>query len=78
MGLGKPVFLSTLTCLPEIGGDEAFYWDNFDADYMRSIFEKGMAVYENDPQKAERLRVHAALFSWEKAAKGYLELYEKV
>jgi glycosyltransferase involved in cell wall biosynthesis len=78
MLMGKPVFLSKLTCLPEIGGPEAFYWDNFEANEMCTAFEKGMAVYENDHQKADRLREYAAQFSWEKAAKAYLELYEKL
>jgi glycosyltransferase involved in cell wall biosynthesis len=78
MLLGKPVFLSKLTCLPEIGGVEAFYWDNFEANAMQTTFEKGMTVYERDSGKAERIKKHAKQFSWEKAAKAYLELYEKL
>lgn len=75
---GKPVFLSTLTCLPEIGGAEAFYWDNFEADYMQQVFEKGMLAYESDIEKSARIKAHAAQFSWDKAAKAYLALYEEV
>jgi len=78
MLLGKPVFLSKLTCLPEIGGPEAFYWDNFEANNMREVFENGMTVYESDHRKAERMKVHAMQFSWEKAAKAYLELYNEL
>jgi glycosyltransferase involved in cell wall biosynthesis len=78
MLLGKPVFLSKLTCLPEIGGSEAFYWDNFEGNYMRKFFEKGMEVYESEPEKVERIKQHAIQFSWEKAAKAYLDLYEKI
>jgi glycosyltransferase involved in cell wall biosynthesis len=78
MLMGKPVFLSKLTCLPEIGGPEAFYWDNFEANNMREVFEKGMEVYESDPRKAERMKVHAMQFSWEKAAKAYLDLYDGI
>jgi hypothetical protein len=37
-----------------------------------------MAVYERDAGKAERIKVHAMQFSWEKAAKAYLELYDGV
>ncbi len=78
MLMGKPVFLSKLTCLPEIGGPEAFYWDNFEANDMCAAFEKGMAVYERDSGKAERMKAHAMQFSWEKAAKAYLELYDRI
>jgi glycosyltransferase involved in cell wall biosynthesis len=78
MLLGKPVFLSKLTCLPEIGGQEAFYWDHFDADDMREVFENGMKIYETDGAKAERIKQHAVQFSWEKAARAYLELYESI
>lgn len=78
MLLGKPVFLSKLTCLPEIGGQEAFYWDNFEADDMQRSFENGMKIYKSDGAKAERIKQHAAQFSWEKAARAYLELYESI
>lgn len=78
MLLGKPVFLSRLTCLPEIGGVEAFYWDNFEANHMQTTFENDMAIYARDTGKAERIRQHAAQFSWEKAAKAYLELYDGI
>jgi glycosyltransferase involved in cell wall biosynthesis len=78
MLLGKPVFLSKLTCLPEIGGPDAFYWDNFEANEMCTAFEKGMTVYERDSGKAERIKKHAKQFSWEKAAKAYLELYDSL
>ena len=37
MSYGKPVFLSNQTSLPEIGGDAAFYWINFDPEYMKSF-----------------------------------------
>lgn len=78
MLLGKPVFLSKLTCLPEIGGIEAFYWDNFEANEMRAAFEKGMQAYERESGKALRIKLHAEQFSWEKAANAYLKLYENV
>jgi glycosyltransferase involved in cell wall biosynthesis len=78
MMLGKPVFLSNLTCLPEIGGKEAFYWENFDADVMREVFEKGMEEFEKDAEKSFRLKQHAAQFNWEKAASAYLNLYESI
>lgn len=78
MHFGKPVFLSNLTCLPEIGGKEAFYWNSFDAKALIEIFENGMKAFENDYEKPDRLKAHASNFSWEKAAEAYLNLYEKI
>lgn len=78
MLLGKPVFLSKLTCLPEIGGPEAFYWEHFEALYMQNLFDKSMRIYEGDTKKAARMIQHAKQFSWDKAASAYLELYEQL
>jgi glycosyltransferase involved in cell wall biosynthesis len=75
MSLGKPVFLSRLTSLPETGGEEAFYFDDFDPDDMRRTFRAGLDAASRDPGKAGRLRAWAARFSWERAAREYLRLY---
>jgi glycogen synthase len=64
--------------LPEIGGSEAFYWKNFNAEDMLQVFEWGMKTYENDGLKAARIKAHAAQFTWEKSAAAYLSLYERV
>ena len=78
MSLGKPVFLSNLTSLPEIGGTEAYYWNDFSPEHMLEVFEKGLINFAGDLEKAERSINWAKQFSWENAAKAYLDLYEKV
>jgi glycosyltransferase involved in cell wall biosynthesis len=78
MLLGKPVFLSSFTCLPEIGGHEAFYWESFDAKQMQEVFDKGMKAFENDSEKSERIKTHAKIYNWEKAATAYLKLYQNL
>ncbi len=78
MSLGKPVFLSRLTSLPEVGGTEAFYFDDFSAQNMRKTFEEGMANYLKNPEKAERIKEWAKQFTWENAAAEYLNLYRQV
>lgn len=78
MSIGKPVFLSTRTSLPETGGGEAFYWDDFDPAAMRDVFERGMREVGSDPGKEGRLREWAARFSWDRAAREYLELYAEL
>lgn len=78
MSLGKPVFLSHFTSLPEVGGTEAYYWKNFEPKYMIDLFEKGMADFNSDPGKAKRSVEWSKQFSWEDAAKAYLKLYEEI
>jgi glycosyltransferase involved in cell wall biosynthesis len=76
MYFGKPVFLSKFTSLPEIGGDVAYYFENFDAGCMRQTFEKGMNDYEC--KHPEQLIIdRAKSFSWNKAADEYLNVYRK-
>ena len=69
------VFLSDKTSLPEIGGNEAFYWNSFESDDMNDLFEKGMRAYNRDKEKAERMKQWASQFSWGNAAKEYFKLY---
>ncbi|WP_426102939.1 glycosyltransferase family 4 protein [Massilia sp. TSP1-1-2] len=71
---GKPVFLSTHTTLPEIGGAAAYYFDNFDPDNMRRVLEHGLLDFAASGG-ADRVRAHASQFTWEKAAAAYLALY---
>lgn len=78
MSLGKPVFLSNLTSMPEIGGVEAYYWNDFNPDHMIEVFEKGLSNFSNDPEKAQRSINWSKQFSWENAAKAYLHLYEQI
>lgn len=77
MWFGKPVFLSTATCLPEIGGSAAYYFELFDAEHMKSVFEKGMQHYHST-QPQERIKARAMLFSWNKAAKEYTDVYREL
>lgn len=76
MYFGKPVFLSKFTSLPEIGGDVAYYFDNFEPKHMQSVFIKGMQDF-NDQNRSADIIKHAGKFSWEKTAQQYLQLYSE-
>jgi len=78
MSLGKPVFLSKRTSLPEIGGSEAYYFDDFEPNTLIETFSAGMKDFENDPLKSQRMQAWAAQFTWEKAAKKYIEFYKEI
>lgn len=74
MYFGKPVFLSRRTSLPEIGGDLAFYFDEFDGQAMRAVVEHGLSAH-SVPDRSDAVRRHALGFSWQRCASQYLALY---
>lgn len=79
MYLGKPVFLSRFTSLPEIGGELAFYFDDFSADKMKKTYEDGMANYcKNADEFAARLKKRALMFGYHEMAYSYEKLYEEL
>jgi glycosyltransferase involved in cell wall biosynthesis len=77
MHYGKPVFLSKETCLPEIGGDAAYYFSSFDAETMQRQFGEGLQHYrQNHP--AESIKQRAHYFNWQKAAEEYIDVYREL
>lgn len=74
MQFGKPVFLSTLTSLPEVGGDAAFYWPDFAPEAMAGVLERALAGWRGEPDAA-RMRAQAARFTWARCLDGYLSHY---
>jgi len=76
MYFGKPVFLSRVTSLPEVGGDVAYYFGNFDPVCMKEVFENGMHHYEcTQPQR--KIIERAKKFSWKNSADEYVNVYRK-
>jgi glycosyltransferase involved in cell wall biosynthesis len=74
MHFGKPVFLSKYTSLPEVGGDAAYYFDNFEPTNMQQVFTNGMLDFQTR-NRAQEMITQADKFSWERAANQYLKLY---
>jgi glycosyltransferase involved in cell wall biosynthesis len=77
MHYGKPVFLSNHTSLPEIGGDAAYYFNNFEPNNMRETFNQGMSSFLKDDME-EKAKLRASQFSWQQTAKSYLDLYSRL
>ena len=77
MAFGKPIFLSSCTSLPEIGGDVAFYFKSFDSYHMQSVFETGMAEYQRNGL-AQKIIQRGRQFSWEEKAAAYCKVYESL
>lgn len=77
MYFGKPVFLSRLTSLPEIGGTAAHYFDSFEGSAMRSVIEAGLAA-DALPGRAAAIAAHAHGFSWQRCVQSHIALYLRI
>ena len=77
MHFGKPVFLSKGMSLPEIGGEAAYYFDDFNPDSMKQVVEEGLKDYRSN-QRDKKIREHASTFTWDRCAAQYLNVYREV
>ena len=77
MSVGKPLFLSDKTALPEIGGDVAFYFENFSADHMRDTFVAGMTKYKRYNMQ-DKIIEKGKEYCWDNAAQEYWNIYRSL
>lgn len=79
MMAGRAVFTSKYTSLPEIGGDAAFYFDNFDPWEMYKVIEAGLEQFHGNSDffRKEVIR-HTEKFSWEHCIERYIDLYHNL
>lgn len=75
MSLGKQVFLSRATCLPEIGGELASYFDQLDPDSMKQTILDGEARRAHEINLSDRIQKWADQFSWDRCIDQYLACY---
>ncbi len=76
MYFGKPVFLSRMTSLPEIGGEDAFYFDVLDPEKMAETVSSSLG---NMPEGlSQKLKQNASRFSWKNCADNYINLYLEI
>lgn len=75
MRLGKPLFLSDKTSLPEIGGEAAYYFNNFNPEHMRKVFEEGMSEYRQSDSKRNMIRERSIKFEWSNIAEQHIRIY---
>jgi glycosyltransferase involved in cell wall biosynthesis len=78
MRFGKPVFASTFSSIPEVSEDKAYYWENFDPDYMSKLFLEKMAEFNSDKNRPEILRKHSLKYLWDENASMYLSLFKQI
>jgi glycosyltransferase involved in cell wall biosynthesis len=78
MTFGIPCFLSNNTCLPEIGGNLSYYWDEYDSEYMANIVKNGLNHFNNNPNIKNQMLQRSKEFSWSNAADSYLNIYKSM
>lgn len=79
MFLGKPVFLSTKTSLPEIGGDAAFYFEDFQAETVVRNYQAGLDMYHSNPEAfGAAIKGHARKYSYLEMASNYADFYRQI
>ena len=75
---GTPVFLSRLCSLPEIGGEYAYYFDDFDPQAMALLLHNGLEEHASDIRRPNNLRQHALQFDYHRMAAKYSRLYDQI
>jgi glycosyltransferase involved in cell wall biosynthesis len=78
MVLGAPVVSSNATCLPEINGDAALYFDPLS---VLDMSEKILMMVNEKALRTKYIKlgqVQAAKYSWDKTAKETLAVYQQV
>lgn len=78
MQAGAPVVSSNATCLPEVYGDAAEYFDPLDSELMAKAISRVL----DEPERAQKLRKlgkrQVEKYSWKRTAEQTLEVYNKV
>lgn len=77
MAFGKPLFLAKRTSLPEIGGDVAFYFEDFNAAHMQEVLREGMKQYRQNGL-AQKIISRGMDFSWKEKAQEYISVYNSL
>jgi glycosyltransferase involved in cell wall biosynthesis len=78
MSYGLPVAASTATCIPEVLGDAAVYFDPVDTTDMARVIDETLS----DPKRRAELKkaglARVKQFSWKRMAEQTLEVYNRV
>lgn len=74
---GAPVVSSDATCLPEVYGDAAHYFNPADTQAMADAINEVLTDKELRQKLIQAGRIRAAEFSWRRMAEQTLEIYKK-
>src|SRR3982750_1610367 len=74
---GAPVISSGATCLPEVYGDAAHYFDPKSTNAMAIKINDVLSKASLRAQLIQKGRIRANKFSWKRMAQQTLKIYEK-
>jgi glycosyltransferase involved in cell wall biosynthesis len=77
MSRGCPVAAARTGALPEVCGDAAEYFDPRDVDSLAAVLTRVVPDAARRAELSERGRRRAQSFSWERAARAHLEVYDE-
>ncbi|RMG89684.1 MAG: glycosyltransferase family 1 protein [Chloroflexi bacterium] len=78
MACGQVVAASNRSSLPEVGGEAAVYFDPYSVDEMVSVIRRLLTDREEYAHRRELGLAQARRFSWERAAKETIAVYDWV
>lgn len=78
MSLGTPVVEARASCLPEVAGDAALFFDPYDPKNIAAQLARVLRNKRLKSQLSKKGRARAQGFSWEMMARQTLRVYEEV
>lgn len=78
MQFGKAVFAANRTSLPEVCNGHAIMWEHLDTESMVESIREHLPDFYKDKERLEKIKEHAASFSYEKHIQAYLDLYREL
>jgi glycosyltransferase involved in cell wall biosynthesis len=73
-----PVVSSSATCLPEVAGDAALFFDPYDVEDIAKQIKKILSDNDLRQMLITRGEIHVAKFTWEISAKKHMTLMKTV
>jgi glycosyltransferase involved in cell wall biosynthesis len=78
MMYGAPVVSSNATCMPEVLGDAAHYFDPTDVKDMALKIDEVLSNPDLRKKLVEKGKIQVKKYSWKRMAEQTLEIYNKV
>lgn len=78
LACGTAVACARASSLPEVVGDAAFFFDATDSQHIARVLSDALADASARARLCERGLARAKLFSWERAARETMQVYQRV
>lgn len=78
MRYGTRVVSSRCTCLPEVCGPHAAYWDDFTPEHMAEVVRKAIDGWNRNGEDALAAAAYSMSFNYDRYTQEYVALYRKL